>query len=278
LPNSTSSSILVNAMKNRMGIIILTLACVGLAIALVVNQSNATKERSEASRQILSNSNNWVEAEGKLEEQRNVNITLTNDLASRIHDLATLTNKIVETSNTLAKTEDSLKAAQDEVAKRDTQIADLEAQNKQLDEKASDLSTSITNLQSQIDDTQKKLAASEGDKAFLEKELQRLVAEKAELERQFNDLKVLRTQVAKLKEELNISRRLAWIREGIFARADQKGAQQLIQKTQPAFGPGSTNPPVAPKRGNYDLNVEVNADGSVRVIAPTNSEPTPPPK
>jgi hypothetical protein len=114
-----------------------------------------------------------------------------------------------------------------------------------------------------------------------------LVAEKAELERQFNDLKVLRAQVAKLKEELNISRRLAWIREGIFARADQKGGQQLIQKSQPAFGPGSTNPPpTAPKRSNYDLNVEVNADGTVRVIpptnnvvaAPTNTEPTPPPK
>jgi chromosome segregation ATPase len=270
-----------------MGIIILTLACVGLAIALVVNQSNATKDRKTAESQILSHSNNWVETSEKLDEQRKVNITLTNDLASKIQDLATLTNQIVETSNTLAKTEDSLKAAKDEVAKRDAQITDLESQNKQLDEKAADLSTSITNLQSQIDDTQKKLAASEGDKAFLEKELQRLVAEKAELERQFNDLKVLRAQVAKLKEELNISRRLAWIREGIFARADQKGAQQLIQKSQPAFGPGSTNPPpAAPKRANYDLNVEVNADGTVRVIpptnnvppAPTNTEATPPPK
>jgi chromosome segregation ATPase len=196
--------------------------------------------------------------------------------------MVTLTNQITATSNTLTKTEDSLKAAQDEVAKRDTQIAELETQNKQLDEKAADLNSSITNLQTQIDDTQKKLAASEGDKAFLEKELQRLVAEKAELERQFNDLKVLRTQVSKLKEELNISRRLAWIREGIFARADQKGAQQLMQKTTPAFGPGSaaTNAPVPPKTGNYDLNVEVNADGTVRVIPPgTNGVPTnPPPK
>ena len=197
-------------------------------------------------------------------------------------DLGTLTNQIAATSNTLAKTEDSLKAAQEEVAKRDTQIAELETQNKQLDEKAADLNSSITNLQTQIDDTQKKLAASEGDKAFLEKELQRLVAEKAELERQFNDLKVLRTQVSKLKEELNISRRLAWIREGIFAKADQKGAQQLMQKTPPAFGPGSvvSNAPAAPKTGNYDLNVEVNADGSVRVVPPgTNGAPTaPPPK
>lgn len=253
-------------MKNRMGIIILTLACVGLAITLVVNQSNATRDRKTAENRILSQSNIWVETEEKLDEQRRVNVNLTNDLAARVQDLTSLTNQINETSNTLAKTQDSLKAAQDEVAKRDIQIADLETQNKQLDEKATDLSNSITNLQTQIDTTQKKLAASEGDKAFLEKELQRLMAEKAELERQFNDLKVLRAQVAKLKEELNISRRLAWIREGIFARADQKGAQQLMAKSAlPA--PSGTNPDSNARPTNsYDLNVEISSDGTVRVI------------
>jgi chromosome segregation ATPase len=257
-----------------MGIIILTLACVGLAIALVVNQSNASRDRKSAEAQILTHSNNWVESEGKLDDQRKVNIELTNDLAARMQDLTTMTNQLTDTSNTLSKTEDSLKASQDEVAKRDSQIADLETQNKQLDEKAADLSNSITNLQTQIDDTQKKLAASEGDKAFLEKELQRLVAEKAELERQFNDLKVLRAQVSKLKEELNISRRLAWIREGIFARADQKGAQQLMEKSPPA-ATGTNANAVAKPAVNYDLNVEVNADGTVRVIpATTNSGPT----
>ena len=96
-----------------MGIIILTLACVGLAIALVVNQTNATKDRKTAEDTISTQSNGWVEAEGRLEDERKKNIALTNDLASKIRDMATLTNQIVETSNTLAKTEDSLKAAQD---------------------------------------------------------------------------------------------------------------------------------------------------------------------
>ncbi|HWD94646.1 MAG TPA: hypothetical protein VG938_20120 [Verrucomicrobiae bacterium] len=255
-----------------MGIIILTLACVGLAIALVVNQSNATHDRKVADDQILTHSNKWVETSEKLDDERRRGLSLSNDLVSRIQDLDTLTNQISETSNTLAKTEDSLKAAQDEVAKRGAQIADLEAQNKHLDEKAADLSSSITNLQAQIDDTQKKLTASEGDKAFLEKELQRLVAEKAELERQFNDLKVLRAQVAKLKEDLDISRRLAWIREGIFAKADQKGAQQLMTKSAPAFGTNANATAAPPKvPANYDLNVEVNRDGSVKVVPATNN-------
>jgi chromosome segregation ATPase len=261
-------------MKNRMGIIILTLACVGLAITLIVNQSNATKSQKLAESTIASQSNGWVVAEGQLEDERKLTSALTNDLAARTKDLAAMTNQVVETSNTLAKAQDSLKAAQDEVAKRDAQIADLETQNKQLDDRANDLGNSITNLQSQIDTTQKKLAASEGDKAFLEKELQRLVAEKAELERQFNDLKVLRSQVVKLKEEMNISRRLAWIREGIFARDDQKGAQQLMQKTSPAFGTNSVPTNAPPRPGNYDLNVEVNSDGTVRVVPPANAAPT----
>ena len=255
-------------MKNRMGIIILTVACVGLAIALVVSQTNASKDIEKAQRESVDNSNHWVKAADDLAYEMKMNNALTNDLAARMQDLATLTNQMTDTSNALAKTEDSLKAAQDEVAKRDSEISDLESQNKALDQRTMDLTNSIANLQTQIDDTQKKLATSEGDKAFLQKELQRLTAEKAELVRQFNDLKVLRAQVAKLKEEMDISRRLAWIREGIFARDEEKGGQILMQKS-PATS-ASAKP--APRQPNYDLNVQINSDGTVKVIPPlTNS-------
>jgi chromosome segregation ATPase len=262
-------------MKNRMGIIILTVGCVGLAIALVVSQTNASRDLKTAQDEIIQKSNHWVEATAALDDQRKVNIELTNDLAARMQDLAALTNQMSDVSNALSRTEDSLKAAQDEVAKRDSQISDLEAQNKALDQRANDLTNSIQNLQGQIDDTQKKLAASEGDKAFLQKELTRLMAEKAELERQFNDLKIVRAQVAKLKEELNISRRLAWIREGIFARDEKKGGETLMQKGPPP----TATPRPAPHQPNYDLNVQINSDGTVKVIAPmtngadTNSPP-----
>ena len=83
----------------------------------------------------------------------------------------------------------------------------------------------------------------------------------------------LRAQVSKLKEELNIARRIEWIRQGIFANAEQKGAQKLMQ--------GVTAPQMQARTAKpaYDLNVEVNADGSVKVIPPlagagaTNSPP-----
>jgi chromosome segregation ATPase len=253
-------------MKNQMGIIVLILICAGLSVVLVLNQKHLTAQQNKAADTISTFSNKLVRTTGDLEEQRQVNILLTNDLTARRTEIVGLTNKLAETAGLLAQTADSLKATQEQVAQRDSKIASLESQNQVLDQRAFDLSASITNLTVQIEDTQKKLAASEGDKAFLQKELQRLMAEKAELERQFNDLTVLRAQVAKLKEELSIARRLEWIRQGLFARDEQKGAQLLLQKS-------AASASQQPKSPSYDLNVEVSADGTVRVIPPLANTP-----
>jgi chromosome segregation ATPase len=245
---------------------VLILICVGLSIALIWSQKEATQQKTVDAESIGNYSNKWVVTSAGLEQQRQVNTSLEGDLKKEREALNELTNAYTRVSTDLDKTAGSLKATREEVVRRDARIADLESQNQALDQRALDLSTAITNLTSQIDDTRKRLAASEGDKAFLEKELERLMAEKAELERQFNDLAVLRAQVAKLKEELNISRRLEWIRQGLFARADQKGAEQLMQKP-----PAATNQ--ASKLPAYDLNVEVSADGTVKVIAPLTNNP-----
>jgi len=95
------------------------------------------------------------------------------------------------------------------------------------------------------------------------------MTEKTELERQFNDLTVLRAQVAKLKEDLSIARRIEWIRQGLFANSDQKGAQKLMQ----GVGAPTTQARATPPRPKYDLNVEVRSDGSVRVIPPATNAP-----
>ncbi len=254
-------------MKYRLGLVILILACVGLVVALIVTSSQSTKQQQAAVETIVTLSNKWEETSAKLEEQRKVNTDFENDLKAQRESFGNLTNAYTDLAGKLDKTETTLK---EEVSRRDAKIADLESQNQALDQRAVDLSFAITNLTSQIEDTQKRLAASEGDKAFLEKELQRLMAEKAELERQFNDLAVLRAQVAKLKEELNISRRLEWIRQGLFAKAEQKGAQQLIQPNTPAFASASA-PASKTQQPTYDLNVEVSADGTVRVIPPSTN-------
>ncbi len=265
---------LTRAMKNRIGVIVLVVLCLGMGIGLIASRKQASDLQHQDAERIEVLSNKWVKTSSDLEEQRQVAAMYEKDLDAQKRAFSDLTNNFSQVSSSLslvssnlATTESSLQAAKLEMAERDSKIAKLEGQNQALDKQSSELSLALTNLTTQITDTERKLAASEGDKAFLEKELKRLMAEKAELERQFNDLTVLKAQVAKLKQELNISRRLEWIRHGLFANAEQKGAQKLMQGT--ATGPSLAK---APKPA-YDLNVEVNADGSVKVIPPASTTP-----
>jgi chromosome segregation ATPase len=255
-------------MKNLVGVVILAAVCVALAIALATTKKQAREQQQRDAQTITTLSNQLGAITRQFEDQRQVNLELEQKIESWKREYADLTNRFTETAAALTKTAESLKLTEEEVRKRETRIAELESQNASLDARAAELSQQITNLTAQIEETKRKLAASEGDKAFLEKELKRLLAEKAELERQFNDLTVLRAQVAKLREELNIARRLEWIRKGLFAVDERKGAQLL---TQPK--------PAAPRPTNtYDLNVEVSADGSVRVIPPLTNAPAAPAK
>ena len=91
------------------------------------------------------------------------------------------------------------------------------------------------------------------------------MAEKADLEKKFNDLAVVKAQVAKLKEELSIARRLEWLRQGLSIGTEQHGGQLLMQGT-------AANPQARPST-NLDLNVEINADGSVKIIPPLTNQP-----
>ncbi len=252
------------------GLIILAALCIGLGLALFLTRKQATEEKQKDTGTISQLSNEWTKTDGKLQEQKQVSISLEKDLETRKQEFSELTNQYTTVADTLAKTEDTLKATKEEVVRRDAKIADLEQQNRDLDQRAIDLSGAITNLTSQIADTKGRLARSEGDRAFLEKELKRLMTEKAELERQFNDLVLVRAQVAKLREELNVSRRLEWIRKGLFSSDEMKGAQKLMQKDLAR--------PAADTKGHYDLNVEVNSDGTVRVIPPATNAPTAPSK
>jgi hypothetical protein len=266
LPKWRGGSILFDAMKNRIGVVILIVVCVGLGIGLISIKRQSDTQRAKDTDSIQNFSNKLVVAASQLDEQKQLEAELRKDLDTEKKNYSELTNNYSQVSATLAQNEASLRTSEQEVAKRDVKIAELESQNLALDRRAQDLSLEITNLSSKIDDTQKKLLASEGDKSLLEKELKRMVAEKAELERQFNDLTVLRAQVAKLREEQMIARRVDWQARGIYAAAEQKGAQRLIQGLVAPSQARASKP-------NYDLNVEVTSDGSVRVIPPLTNSP-----
>ena len=160
-------------MKTTLGIIILVVACICLIVALVVGKSHSEKQQKQDAATIVDFSNQLVSANINLDDLRQVNLMLTNDLAAGRQTMTMFSNQYVATSATLSNTEFALKSAQD-------QIADLEEQNRALDQRAADMTNTIANLSAQISETQMKLVSSETNNAFLESELKKQVAEKAE--------------------------------------------------------------------------------------------------
>ena len=242
----------------KAAIILLVVCTLGLGVALYIRHSKAVEESKAKEAEIVNYSNTLARTKAQLEEQEQVAMRLETNLVQRKQELTSVSNNYVKISAELAKTLKEAKAAEEaakaEMAKRDNRIAELETQKEALDKQATDLKSAIGNLEKSIADTEKKLSASEGDREFLLKELKRLQKEKAELEKQFNDLAALRTQVTKLKDELSVARRLEWIRMGIYGQQTQKGAERLMAGTAPHAS------------NNFNLNVELKQDGSAVVV------------
>src|SRR5450432_2695709 len=100
-------------MKMRIGVVVLIVACVVLVIAVIATRKQASNQRKTDVDTILDFSNQWVETSGKVDELRQVDLMLTNDLAASRQTLMTLSNQFVETSESLSN---SLKAAQDQIS------------------------------------------------------------------------------------------------------------------------------------------------------------------
>ena len=263
-------------MKIKVGLIVLIVTCIGLVVALLTTKMAMDDQVRKDTDAIIDFSNQLTTATGNLNELRQVNLMLTNDLASSRQESLTYSNQFTEVSGTLADTKASLQNARDQITSLNGHIADLEAQNQVLDQRAAALTNAIASLSAQIADTQEKLAGSETNNAFLEKELQRQTAARAELESKFNNLSTVRAQVKKLREGLFVTRRLQWMRDGSDPGLQQKGGQLLVQRVAPTNSLNPARPP------HYDLNVEVSSDGSIRVVpspagAPAGTTNLPPP-
>jgi chromosome segregation ATPase len=254
-------------MKTKVGIvvlIVLIVTCVGLIIALVTTKKASAERLRKDTDAIIDFSNQLTTAAANLNELRQVNLILTNDLAASRQEALTFSNQFTETSGKLDGANASLQNARNQITNLNSHIADLEAQNQVLDRRAAALTNAIISLNVQIAGTQKKLAGAETNNAFLQKELQRQTAARAELESKFNNLSTVRAQVKKLRDDLFVARRLEWMRDGTEPGSQPKGGQLLMQRTAPA----NTARP-----SHYDLNVEVSSDGSVHVIPPPTNAP-----
>ena len=274
-------------MKIKIAIIVLAIACVGLGIGLFAIKKQAEEQQTKDAATISDLSGQVVNAKKQIDDLGQVNIVLTNDLAASRQQLAQLSNSLASAAAALTDTQSSLLSAQNQITNLNTHIADLEVQNKVLDQRASELTNALAQLTGNIEKTQAQLAIAETNRIFIEQELQKQMAKKAELEHKFNDLDTLRAQVKKLRDEMFVARRLQWMKEG--TGQNKKGAELLIQRSvtsapAPVAAPViATNKPAAVRPSvhnatpgsSYDLNVEVGSDGSVKVIPPLGATNSP---
>jgi len=244
-------------MKIKVVIVILAVVCSGLVIVLVALKQQAKEQHQTDVSSIVDFSNQVVNANVKINDLDQVNLMLTNDLSLSQQQAAQLSNDLAAASATITDTKATLASTQNQVTNLTARISDLETANQELDQRSSELTNTIAQLNSLIEETRGKLNSAETNNAFLQQELQKQMAEKAEIEHKFNDLAALRQQVKKVKTDLYITRRLQLAQND---NSQKKGSQMLMERAVLA-----TNTPPVP---NYGLNVEVGSDGSVRVIPP----------
>jgi chromosome segregation ATPase len=201
----------------------LVVACLGLSAGLII-----FRQRTES--RVYTAEAQSARATAELEEVKTKFTDLEKLYAVQESVLSLRNEELTVASNGLVKATEELKTVQEEMTKRQDQITVLQSERDSLSTKMEGLTESIDKLETEIATTKKKLATAEGDRGFLLSELKRLQTERETLVRQFNDLAAMRTQVAKLKEEAAIKRRLEWKRAGVYAVQDQKGAERLTAK------------------------------------------------
>ncbi len=276
LPRSEGGRIIDPLMKSRIPLLVLVVVSLALLVALLATRREASEQVAAKDEIILDHSNNLQTTSIALDQVRGEKTrlekelaTLTTNYVSLSNSYQTTTGALATTESTLAQTKSTLDQVQSALDLAESKINDLEGQNQELDRKTTDLNASLTTLTLQIEETRRQLSMAEGDKALLQAELEKLMADKAELERQLNDLEVLKTQIRKLKSELAISRRLDWIRRGILGADDMKGATRQMNTARESIESAEKKS----REPNYDLNVEILEDGSVRVLTPGTNAP-----
>ena len=257
-------------MKPKTGIIVLVVVALVLLVALFAIKKQAENQHVKDATAILEFSNQLDTANINLNDLRQVNLMLTNDLESTRQTLTEASNTLAETSSQLSGAKVEIENDQNIITNLNGRIGDLETQNKALDDRATMLSNSIVVLDAKIAATQRLLSTAQTNNAFLSAELQKQLVEKAELERKFSDVDAVRAQLSKLRTELFEARRLQWMNAGINPSRQPKGAELLMKRTLASGSPPPAAQTASPRPATpYDLNVEVGSDGSVHVIPAT---------
>ena len=199
--------------------------------------------------------------------------TTTKTLSSTETKLSDLTNEHYESLKEMEvqrKVEEDLMeqiSAQDkEISALNSKLSTAQNKNRDYDSQIKTLNSQMIDKDREIDDIGRRLKSTEEDRDHLLIEQKKLIAEKAELEKQFQDILVLRKKVQQLQVELMASKKLEWLRRGFYGGARKKGGSQLMSMSKKNDRKTVST--------NADLNVEVRRDGTVKIVPIETNSPT----
>lgn len=247
-------------MKATVAIVVLLIAALGSSVGWYLQSRKVNDQDTGLAAQVTSLSNQVARATSETAEEKQRSTSLEQRLSATTSSLLSVSNELVVAEAGLTQARDeaakAAREAEQELQKREARIAELEVANKTLDSQAKAAGDAIGDLEARIVETERLLAASQGDRDFLMRELQRLQTEKAELERRFSDLVVLREQMRQLQRDLAADAERDALRARLNRRKHLKGAELLMR------GFDSIH---EPEPSGVDMEVEIHRDGGSRI-------------
>ena len=236
--------------------LLLWMLSISLGGALYYRHTTSNQELRRATVLMNQLSNQCHTVTAKLDEQTLVNQALEKELTSALEEATGFSNRVTKVAADLTQARQVRAGEKPQPQQPDPRVSQLESERDGLTAQLDDLTGAMSKLDGDLAETKRKLEASEGDRSALLEELKRLEAERSKLMLRFNDLALLREQMRKLKAEQAVSKRLAWMRRGVYGSS--KGAELLRKGLASA----------APAGGNYDLNVEVRRNETTPSVSP----------
>lgn len=239
--------------------------CVCLTGGLIYRHTQAVWQEAASRKEMEEAQNQMEKNSADLDLSRQTNSVLRADLQKAGEELAEIRRQYETLSNDLGQTKERAEAVAKErrealgaVSDKEQRIRELSRERQDLSDRIATLNGLMKELEGRLLATESELVDSQKDREYLLEEFKRLYAEKRAIEDQFNDQEALRSQQNKLRKEA-ISRRVGWIRRNRSA-GKRKGAELLAA--------GFRKPAI---QTNYNLNVEINRTGGVKILQPASS-------
>lgn len=207
-------------------VIILSLACVGLAYGLYQSNSSASREATAAETQLKAFTNQVDELKTKLmmtqgdagHAQSNFQYLVT----VRTSELANTSNRLVQLNLLYRAAQTEAHGARSELQSLAGKLAVLEAERDGLQRGLA----AVPVLERKVAEMREKLASAVSERNSLLQELGKLEVDKADLQRKLEDIGFLRVQLTRVEENAAIQRRLA--KAGQNAAPDPKAKLEML--------------------------------------------------